>query len=54
MKPFTAAKLILAACGLIIWGAGIRTGQGVLQYVGIAFMVAAVLLRFIKRPDTEG
>lgn len=54
MTPLAAAKLILAACGLIVWGFGIRMGQSVLQYVGIGLIVTAVLLRFIRRRDVEG
>jgi hypothetical protein len=54
MTPLTAAKLILAASGLIVWGFGIRTGQAVLQYVGIGLLVTAVLLRFIWKRDVEG
>jgi len=54
MTPLTAAKLILAASGLIVWGFGIRAGQAVLQYVGVGLLVTAVLLRFIRKRDVEG
>ena len=53
MSQLTAAKLILAASGLIVWGYGIRTQEPVLQYVGIGMMVTAVLMRFIRRPDRD-
>jgi len=53
MSHLTAAKLILAASGLIVWGFGIRTDEEMLQYVGIGLMVTAVLLRFLRRPDLD-
>jgi hypothetical protein len=53
VTQFAAAKLILAASGLIIWGYGIRTGESVVQYVGIGVLVVAVLLRFYRKRDTE-
>lgn len=54
MTPLTSAKLILAASGLIVWGYGIRTGEPVLQYVGIGLLVTAVLLRFLRKREVEG
>jgi hypothetical protein len=54
MTRLTAAKLIIAACGLIVWGFGVRTSQSVYQYVGIALMVVAVLVRFFRKRDVEG
>ena len=53
MTPLTAAKFILAACGLIVWGLGIRTNQPVLQYVGIGLIAAAVLVRFLRKRDVD-
>ena len=54
MTPLTSAKLILAASGFVVWGYGMRTGQSVLQYVGIGLLVTAVLLRFLRKRDAEG
>ena len=51
MTQIATAKLILAASGLVVWGYGIRTNEPSVQYVGIATLVAAVLLRFYKRRD---
>ena len=51
MTQITAAKLILAASGLIVWGYGIRAEEPVVQYVGIAMLVAAVALRFFRKRD---
>ncbi len=53
MSQITKAKLILAASGLIIWGYGLRANEPVIQYAGIATILAAVLLRFFKRRDIE-
>ena len=47
----TAAKLILAASGLITWGYGIRSGVSVLKWLGIAMLASAALLRFVKDRD---
>jgi hypothetical protein len=46
MSPITTAKLALAAIGLIVWGYGYRVDDPALRWVGIAFLAAAVLLRF--------
>ena len=51
MTQIAAAKLVLAASGLVVWGYGIRTNEPSVQYVGIATLVVAVLLRFFKRRD---
>ena len=47
MTPFTTAKLIFAACGLIVWGYGIRTSQPVLKWIGIVLLACAVVLRLV-------
>ena len=41
-------KLVLAAAGLMSWGYGIRSGQTFPTYLGIAMLMAAVVLRFVK------
>jgi hypothetical protein len=54
MSTITIAKLALAAIGLIVWGYGYRVDDGGLRWVGIAFLAAAVLLRFWpsgRRPE---
>ena len=48
MTPLTAAKLILGASGLCIWGLGIRNGEPVLKYLGIALLAVSVILRFVR------
>ena len=49
MTPVSGLKLMLAASGLIIWGYGIRSDQPIVQWVGIAMLAAAVVLRFTGR-----
>ncbi len=51
MTSIAAAKLMLAASGLIVWGYGIRTSEPVLKWVGIAMLASAVVLRFIGARD---
>ncbi len=51
MTRLSTTKLIVAAWGLIIWGYGIRNEDATLQWVGIAMLATAVLLRFIRRRD---
>jgi hypothetical protein len=53
MTRLTSVKLILAASGLVIWGIGINRGPEPLKWIGIALLVAAVLLRFVGRKKSE-
>jgi hypothetical protein len=46
-------KLGLALIGLIIWGYGARIGHSGLQWIGIGFLAAAVVLRFMKRQEQK-
>ena len=50
MTPLTIAKLalMLIAAILLVWG--IRTDDAALRWAGIFFLVAALILRFFKRP----
>lgn len=48
MNQATTAKLALAASGLIVWGLGVRNGDATLTWLGIAMLVVAVILRFIR------
>jgi hypothetical protein len=45
----TWARFGLAAVGLLVWGYGYRIDDPVIRWVGIAFLAAAVLLRFAPR-----
>ncbi|MBX6330552.1 MAG: hypothetical protein IRY91_01760 [Gemmatimonadaceae bacterium] len=49
MKPIDLLKLILVLVALAIWAYGVRTNENGLMLVGIAFVVAAFLLRFVPR-----
>jgi hypothetical protein len=51
MTQITTVKLALAASGLVTWGIGLRNNAPVVQYVGIALLVIAVLLRFLRKRD---
>lgn len=48
MTPVTQAKLALAVIGVVVWGWAVRVDDARLRLIGIAFMAAAVLLRFLK------
>jgi hypothetical protein len=47
MTPITLAKIILALIAAILFGLGIRNEDQALRWAAIAFLSAAVLLRFI-------
>ena len=49
MSPFTTAKLALMVVAAVLLGWGIRTDDSVLRWAGIAFLFAALILRFFKR-----
>ena len=53
MTSLTSVKLGLAASGLVIWGYGIRTSEPIMEWLGIAMLVSAVVLRFAGRRNTE-
>jgi hypothetical protein len=50
MTPQTISKIALFIVGLILVGYGMRVDSPSLRWVGIAFLVAAFLVRFIKPP----
>ena len=49
MSRLNQLKLGLASIGLIVWGYGARIGHNGLQWIGIGFLCAAAVLRFVKR-----
>jgi hypothetical protein len=49
MKPIDALKLALVLVALAIWAWGIRANDNVFMLVGVGFMIAAFLLRFVPR-----
>lgn len=50
MTSTTVAKIALTIIALILVGYGMRVDSPTLRWVGIAFLVAAFALRFIKPP----
>ena len=50
MTPITVAQLALAAIGVVVWAYGTRIGDSRVSWAGVAFLAAASLLRFVKRP----
>lgn len=52
MKPATIAKLALAGGGLLVFGIGIRFDNMAMRWTGVALVIVAWLLRFVKDPPT--
>ena len=59
--PFTSSqlhlklRLVLAVVGVGIWAYGARIDESGLRWVGIAFLAAAVAIRFLRvnKPPTD-
>ena len=51
MTRLTQAKVALALACLVLFGAGVRFENAGLRWTGLAFAVAAWLLRFVKRDE---
>ena len=49
MTRFTEIKLGLAVIGLLVWGYGYRVDDQFIGWIGIAFLAAAVIVRFLPR-----
>ena len=47
MSALTQLKLGLASIGLVLFGYGIRTDMERMRWIGIAFLAAAAVLRFV-------
>ncbi len=54
MSTLNRFKIALALIGLVLFGAGIRLERTELRWIGLAFVVAAWLLRFVRRKAGEG
>jgi hypothetical protein len=53
MSGLTRIKLALALIGVVIFAAGVRLDDSRLRYIGIGFVAAAWILRFVKpRPPS--
>lgn len=48
MSSLTKLKLGLTIVGLVLFGYGVRMDDGRIRLVGIGFVAAASLLRFVK------
>lgn len=48
MGPYTMAKSALAVVAAILFGWGISTDDSTLRWAGVAFLVAALALRFVQ------
>jgi hypothetical protein len=49
MTVFSHLKLGLASIGVVLFGYGVRVDHEPLRWIGIAFLLAAALLRFLER-----
>lgn len=48
LGPVTIAKLALAVAGLLVFGYGVRVDLPAVRWVGVALVLVAVLLRFVR------
>lgn len=53
MTPITTARLIVALIAAILLGYGIRTDSETVRWAGIGFLVAALLMRFIRPRERQ-
>ena len=53
MTDLTRVKLGLTLVGVVVFGAGIKFDSGRFRIIGIAFVAAAWLLRFVRRDRQE-
>lgn len=49
MTNLARLKLGLTLIGVVTWGYGVRAGQRPVQWLGIAFLLVAFILRFAPR-----
>jgi Na+(H+)/acetate symporter ActP len=53
MDRVTVAKIACALAGVGIFAWGVRAEEAIIRWVGIAFVVVAFVLRFVKKRNTE-
>ena len=55
MDRLNVVKIAFALAGVAIFAYGVRSEDAVVRWIGIAFVVAAFLLRFVKKrvPDNS-
>jgi hypothetical protein len=47
------AKVALVVAGILVWAYGVRVDDRTITWIGIAFLVAAFLLRFVRRRRSD-
>jgi hypothetical protein len=52
LGPVTIAKLALAVAGVLVFGYGVRADLPTVRWIGIALVLVAVLLRFVRSGST--
>jgi hypothetical protein len=53
MDRIAVLKVACALAGVGIFGYGVQSEDAIVRWVGIAFVVAAFLLRFVKKRPVE-
>ena len=53
MEHVTVLKIACALAGVGIFAYGVRSEDAIVRWVGIAFVIAAFLLRFVKKRVPE-
>lgn len=53
MSTVTRVKIALALAGLILFGAGVRLERTELRWAGLAVVIAAWLLRFVRPRNAD-
>ena len=53
MDRITVIKIACALAGVGIFAWGVRSEENVIRWVGIAFVIVAFLLRFVKKHTPE-
>jgi hypothetical protein len=54
MTRYLAIKVALAAIGVILFGYGMSANDAWIRWIGIAFLAAAVLTRFLPKRLRSG
>ena len=52
-EPVLIARLTLAFAGLLVFGYGVRADLPTVRWIGIALVLVAVLLRFVRSGPTR-
>ena len=52
LDPVLLARLSLSLAGLLVFGYGVRADLSTVRWIGIALVLVAVLLRFLRSGPT--